>query len=40
MVMSELFPKTTSDEIDLDAAQEDARRNSEIELDKPPHHGQ
>ena len=36
--MSELFPKTTSDEVDLDAAQEDVRRDSEIERDKPPHH--
>ena len=37
--MSELFPKTTSDEIDYEKESEDARRDQEIKGDKPPHHG-
>jgi len=36
--MSELFPKTSSDEIDYEKTEEDARRDAEIKGDKPPHH--
>ncbi|CAB4698663.1 unannotated protein [freshwater metagenome] len=36
--MSELFPKTTSDEIDPEAAAEQLRREEEMKSDKPPHH--
>ena len=36
--MSDLFPKVSSDEIDPEAAEEQARREAEIVLDKPPHH--
>ena len=36
--MSELFPKTTSDEIDYKKDEESARRDAEIKGDKPPHH--
>jgi hypothetical protein len=35
--MSDLFPKVTSDEIDLDAASEQAKRE-ELKSDRPPHH--
>lgn len=37
--MSDLFPKVSSDEINPDASAEEARREEEIALDKPPHHG-
>jgi hypothetical protein len=37
-VMSDLFPKVTSDEIDLDAASEQAKREEELKSDRPPHH--
>lgn len=37
--MSELFPKTTSDEIDYEKEAEEVRREEEIKGDKPPHHG-
>ena len=37
--MSELFPNVSSDEIDPDAAAEAAKREEEMTLDKPPHHG-
>jgi hypothetical protein len=38
--MSELWPKTTSDERDpRDEENEKARREEEIQSDKPPHHG-
>jgi hypothetical protein len=36
--MSDLFPKLTSDEIDLDAASEQAKREEEFKSDRPPHH--
>ncbi len=36
--MSDLFPKVTSDEIDLDAASEQAKRVEELQSDRPPHH--
>ena len=36
--MSDLFPKVTSDEIDLDAASEQAKREEELKSDRPPHH--
>jgi len=36
--MSDLFPKASSDEIDPEAAAEQAKREAEIKLDKPPHH--
>ncbi len=36
--MSELFPKSTSDEIDIDEAAEVDLREEEIKADKPPHH--
>jgi hypothetical protein len=36
--MSDLFPKVTSDEIDLDAASEEAKREEELQSDRPPHH--
>lgn len=36
--MSDLFPNVTSDEIDPEAAAEQAKREEEIKLDKPPHH--
>ena len=36
--MSEIFPKVTSDEIDLDAAADQNRRDDELRSDKPPHH--
>ena len=36
--MSDLFPKVTSDEIDLDAAAEQAEREEEVKADRPPHH--
>jgi hypothetical protein len=38
MLMSELFPTVTTDEIDPDAAAEAAKRDEEIKSDKPPHH--
>ena len=37
--MSDLIPTVTSDEIDPDAAADEAKREEEISLDKPPHHG-
>ena len=36
--MSDLFPKVTSDEIDPEAAAEQAKREEELKSDKPPHH--
>ena len=36
--MSDLFPKVTSDEIDLDAASEEAKLEEELQSDRPPHH--
>jgi hypothetical protein len=36
--MSDLFPQVTSDEIDPEAAAEQAKRDGEIISDKPPHH--
>jgi hypothetical protein len=36
--MSDLFPIVTSDEIDPEAAAEQARREEEMKSDKPPHH--
>ena len=36
--MSDLFPNVTSDEIDPEAAAEQARREAEIKSDKPPHY--
>jgi hypothetical protein len=36
--MSDLFPKVTSDEIDLEAAAEQAKREAELLSDRPPHH--
>lgn len=36
--MSDLFPKVTSDEIDLEAASEQAKREEELKSDRPPHH--
>ena len=38
LIMSELFPKVTSDEIDHEQSVEDAKRDAEIAGDKPPHH--
>jgi len=38
MLMSELFPTVTMDEIDPEAAAEAAKRDDEIKSDKPPHH--
>ena len=37
--MSELFPKTTSDEVDYDKDSDDARREKELKENQPPHHG-
>ena len=37
--MSEIWPKTTSDERDpRDDQEEETRRQEEIKTDKPPHH--
>ena len=36
--MSDLFPKVTSDEIEPEAAAEQAKREEELKSDKPPHH--
>jgi hypothetical protein len=37
--MSEIWPKTTSDERDpRDEQEEEMRRQEEIKSDKPPHH--
>ena len=36
--MSDLFPKVTSDEIDLEDAAEQAKREEELKSDRPPHH--
>ena len=37
--MSEIWPKTTSDERDpRDEQEEEAKRQGEIKSDKPPHH--
>ena len=36
--MSDLFPKVTSDEIDLDATSEQVKREEELQSDRPPHH--
>ncbi len=37
--MSEIWPKTTSDERDpRDEQEEEAQRQEEIKSDKPPHH--
>ena len=36
--MSDLVPKVTSDEIDLEAAAEQAKREEELKSDRPPHH--
>ncbi len=37
--MSEIWPKTASDEIDpRDQQEEEKRRDAEIASDKPPHH--
>jgi hypothetical protein len=36
--MSDLFPQVTSDEIDPESAEEQAKRDDEIISDKPPHH--
>ncbi len=36
--MSDLFPKITSDEIELDEDEQNKKREEEIKLDKPPHH--
>jgi hypothetical protein len=36
--MSDLFPNVTSDEIDPEAAAEQAKREEEMKSDKPPHH--
>ncbi len=37
--MSEMWPKTTSDERDpRDGQEEEKRREDEINSDKPPHH--
>jgi hypothetical protein len=36
--MSEILPNITSDEIDREQALENARREEEINADKPPHH--
>ena len=38
IAMSDLFPIVTSDEVDPDAVAEAAKRDAEIESDKPPHH--
>ena len=38
LIVSELFPKVTSDEIDHEQSIEDAKRDAEIAGDKPPHH--
>lgn len=42
MVMSNIFPTVTTDEIDpeaaAEAAAEAAKRDEEIKSDKPPHH--
>ncbi len=39
-MMSEIWPKTTSDERDPRDEQNDQRlREEEIQSDKPPHHG-
>ena len=37
-IMSDLFPKVTSDEIDHEQTMEDAKRDAEIASDRPPHH--
>jgi hypothetical protein len=36
--MSDLFPIVTLDEIDPEAAAEQAKREEEMKSDKPPHH--
>lgn len=36
--MSDIFPSVTSDEVDPEQSQEDAKRDAEIANDKPPHH--
>lgn len=36
--MSEILPSVTSDEINHEQALEDARREAEMQADKPPHH--
>jgi len=38
LIMSELFPNVTSDEVDHEHSIEDAKRDAEIAGDKPPHH--
>ena len=38
LIMSDLFPKVTSDEVDHEQSLEDANRDAEIAGDKPPHH--
>jgi len=38
LIMSELFPNVTSDEVDHEQSIEDAKRDAEIAGDKPPHH--
>lgn len=37
-IMSDLFPKVTSDEVDHEQTMEDAKRDAEIASDRPPHH--
>jgi hypothetical protein len=37
-IMSDLFPKVTSDEVDHEQNLEDAKRDAEIAGDRPPHH--
>ncbi len=37
-IMSYLFPKLTSDEVDHEQSIEEAKRDAEIAGDKPPHH--
>ena len=37
-IMSDLFPKVTSDEVDHEQSVEDAKRDAEIAGDRPPHH--
>ncbi|CAB4818649.1 unannotated protein [freshwater metagenome] len=37
-LMSDIFQKVTSDEIDPEESAEQNRRDEEIKLDKPPHH--
>lgn len=38
MGMSDLFPTVTTDEVDPEAIIEEAKRDEEIQSDKPPHH--